>query len=258
MSAEPPKENPLANILVNVILPVLVLSYLSKDPAIQAQLHREVRPWHIGPAYAMIVALALPIGFGIRHFLRTRKGNVISLIGLGSVLLTGGLTLYLWNADGTVKPHAAPLFGIKEAMIPLILGILALASHRSKSPLLGTMLYSPTLFDIARIEKAIEANGQQAAYQRLLWHSTLLFAGSFFLSTIMNFLLAMHFLGHLDPTAPDALEVYNAQIARLTGWSFAVIGAPILVFLFLTLLRLLAGLRKLTGLSNDDIMLVKG
>jgi len=252
-----PKENPLANILINVIIPVLALSYLSKDPALQLKLGKSIQPWHIGPAWAMVVALAFPLVFGVRHFLRTRKANIISFIGLGSVLLTGGLTLYLWNADGTVKPYAAPLFGIKEAMVPLILGILALVSHRGKSPLLGAMLYSPNLFDIAKIEKHVEASGQQAAYQRLLWHSTLLFAGSFLLSTMMNFFLALYFLGGLDRNAPDALEQYNTQIARLTGWSFAVIGAPILICLLLTLLRLLSGLRKITGLKNDDILLAK-
>jgi hypothetical protein len=252
-----PKDNPLANILINVIIPVLALSYLSKDPALQAKLGKEIQPWHIGPAYAMVVALAFPIVFGIRHFLRTRKANFISLVGLVSVLLTGGLTLYLWNADGTVKPYAAPLFGIKEAMVPLILGILALTSHKGKSPLVRTMLYSPNLFDIDRIERHIAANGQQDGYRRLLWQSTLMFAGSFLLSTVMNFFLALYFLGGLDRAAPDALELYNSQIARLTGWSFAVIGAPILLFLFLTLMRLLAGLRKLTGLTNDDILLAK-
>ena len=34
----PAKEHPLANILINVLIPVLALSYLSKDPAIQEML----------------------------------------------------------------------------------------------------------------------------------------------------------------------------------------------------------------------------
>ena len=52
------QEHPLANILINVLIPVLVLSYLSKDPALQEQLGKDAKPWHIGPIKALVVALA--------------------------------------------------------------------------------------------------------------------------------------------------------------------------------------------------------
>ncbi len=53
----PPQEHPLANILINVIIPVLILSFLSKDPALQEKLGKIARPWHIGPLKAMLLAL---------------------------------------------------------------------------------------------------------------------------------------------------------------------------------------------------------
>ena len=102
-----PQDHPLANILINVIIPVLILSYLSKDPELQERLGKVARPWQIGPLKAMILALALPLGYGVWHFIKTRKGNFFSALGLISVLLSGGLTLYLWNANGTVKPRFA-------------------------------------------------------------------------------------------------------------------------------------------------------
>ena len=71
------------------------------------------------------------------------------------MLLTGGLTIYLWNKDGTVKPHADVLFGLKEASIPLILGIAVIGSHRTASPLLRVFLYSDSLFDIPKIETRV-------------------------------------------------------------------------------------------------------
>jgi hypothetical protein len=253
--SQKPKDHPLANILINVILPVLVLSYLSKDPAIQQQLGKEARPWHIGPLYAMIIALALPIGYGIWSFIKTRKFNLFSAIGLVSVLLTGGLTLYLWNRDGSVKEHAGLLFGLKEGSIPLMLGIAVIASARSATPLLNVFLYNDSIFDIPKIEKEISQTGRTGEYRSLLNHATKLFALSFFVSSLMNVALALWFFRGFNHVAPDALEVYNTIIGRLTFWGFVVIGVPILAFLFFTLKYLLKGLRQLTGLADENLML---
>mgnify|MGYP000851752627 FL=1 len=138
VAADKPKnpEHPLANILINVLIPVLALSYLSKDPEFQKSIHKTPQLWHIGPEKALVVALLFPIGYGIWYFVKTRKANFFSALGFLSVLLTGGLTIYLWNKDGTVKPHADILFGIKEASIPLMLGLAVIGSHYTSSPLL--------------------------------------------------------------------------------------------------------------------------
>jgi hypothetical protein len=251
----PQQEHPLANILINVLIPVLALSYLSKDPEFQQAIGKTVRPWHLGPVKALIIALLPPITYGIWFFVKTRKANFFSGLGLFSVLLTGCLTLFLWNKDGTVKENAAILFGLKEASIPFILGLAVIGSHWTKGPLLRVFLYSDSIFDIRRIEGKVEETGTHEAYQKILFQATLLFAASFFLSTLMNFGLAMYFLGDLDHLAADARETYNAQVAKLTGWGFAVIGVPILVFLFFTLRRLLKGLGAITGLKDEEILL---
>jgi hypothetical protein len=252
---QPKQEHPLANILINVIIPVLVLSYLSKDPDLQEKLGKVARPWHIGPLKAMILALLMPLGYGAWHFIQTRKGNFFSALGLISVLLSGGLTLYLWNANGTVKPTAGILFGIKEGLIPLVLGVAVLMSHRSPAPLIRVFLYNDTIFNIPKIERRIEELEARPEYENLLFGATKLFAASFFLSSLMNVLLAQWFFRDFDASAIDALEIYNSIIARLTGWGFAVIGVPILLFLFFTLKSLLKGLGKLTGFKDEELML---
>jgi hypothetical protein len=252
---KPAQEHPLANILINVLIPVLALSYLSKDPAIQEMLGKSVKPWHIGPIKALIVALAFPICYGVWFFVKTKKMNFFSGLGLFSVLLTGGLTLFLWNKDGTVKEHAAVLFGLKEASIPFVLGVAIIASHWSKTPLLRTFLYSDSIFDINRIEGKVAELGKEIDYRKVLLNATLLFAASFFVSTLLNFGMAMYFLGDLDRTAPDARELYNSQVAKVTGWGFLVIGVPIMLFLFLTLRKLLKGLHRVTGLEDEQLMM---
>ncbi len=250
-----PQENPLANILINVIVPVLVLSYLSKDPDLQMKLGKAVQPWHIGPAKAMVLALALPLGYGIWHFIQTRKGNLFSAIGFISVLLSGGLTLYLWNKDGSVKPNAGLLFGVKEALIPLVLGIVILTSHRSANPLIRTFLYNDSLFDISKIEQRVAEISAQVGYDKVLLNATKLFSASFFLSALMNLGLAQWFFSGFDEKAVDALEKFNAIVGKITGWGFAIIGVPILFFLFFTMRRLMKNLEKLTGLKDSELML---
>jgi hypothetical protein len=249
------QEHPLANVLLNVLIPVLALSYLSKDPEFQRAIGKTVQPWHIGPVKALIVALAFPIAYGIRHFIKTRQANFFSGLGLISVLLTGGLTIFLWNKDGSIKPNADVLFGLKEASIPFILGVAVIGSHFTSNPLFRAFLYSDTMFDINRIEKEVDAKNARVEYGKIIFQATLLFAASFFISTLLNFGLALHFLGDLDHTAVNAREQYNEQVAKLTGWGFAVIGLPILVFLFITLRRMITRLSRLTGLKEEEIML---
>ena len=248
-------DHALANILLNVIIPVAILSFLSKDPALQEQLHRVAKPWHIGPVKALVVALSFPTCYGIWHFAKTRKANLFSMIGLISVLLSGCLTLYLWNKNGTVKPHAGFLFGLKEASIPFILGIAILASERSATPLIRVFLYNDTIFDIPKIEARIAELSAQSTYESLLRGATRLFATSFFLSSLMNLCLTRWFFRGFNATAIDALETYNSLIAKVTGWAFAVVGVPIVIFLFLTLRQLLKSLGKLTGFTDEEMML---
>jgi hypothetical protein len=256
MSQTKPKpEHPLANILINVIIPVVVLSFLSKDPALQEMLGKKARPWHIGPIYAMIVALALPLGYGVWHFIKTRKPNFFSALGLVSVALTGGLTLYLWNQDGSVKENAGLLFGIKEASIPLVLGIAILTSANTRTPLLNVFLYNDSIFDIPKIESKITELGKNDAYQMLLRNSTRWFSASFFISSLMNLGLALLFFRSFNHQAINALEDYNAIVGKLTGWGFLVIGVPIILVLFIILKRLLKGLNEITGMSDEELML---
>lgn len=241
----------MANILVNVLIPVLVLSFVSKDPNLQ----ESPRPWHIGPLWAMIVALALPIGYGVWFFIKQRRANFFSALGLISVLMTGGLTLHLWNADGSVKTNAGLLFGIKEALIPLILGVAVLASHRRSTPLIRVFLYNDSIFDIKRIEGRVAELGREGDYDRILLGATRLFATSFVLSSLMNLGLAQWFFRNFDPGSATALEEFNSIVGRIMGWGFAVIGVPVLLFLFLTLRQLMKGLKTLTGFSDQELLL---
>jgi len=239
-----PKENPLLNILINVLAPVIILSKLSKEGD---------KFYHLGPTWAMVIALALPLGYGIWHFIQHKKLNIFSCVGLGAILLTGLITIYLWSYD-SAKPHVALVFGIKEAIQPLILGSLFILTHKTSSPLFKTFIYNDAIFDINRIEKNIKEKERRPSYDALIWKSTLLFFGSFCISAILNLGLSFYFLNDLLPTTPDWKEVYNDKVAKITFWGFVVIGAPLMIIGGYILFSMISGLKKLTGLDTDSLM----
>ncbi|YCM44102.1 VC0807 family protein [Verrucomicrobiaceae bacterium 227] len=240
------QDNPLTDIIVNVILPVIILEKCSMN---------EGKFWHLGPYLAMGLALAIPLAYGIWHFLVRKKVNVFSAVGVGNVVLTGIITIYLYsNADPLVRAKAPLLFGIKEAVQPLILGSLFLITHNRKSPLFNAFIYNDGIFDHPRINKAIAANGKQSELGRLLWTSTLLFFGSFCLSAVMNLGLAYWFLNDLDPAATNWEQLYNHQVGRITKWGFAAIGLPLLIIGGIILARMIKGLKSLTGLETEKIL----
>lgn len=240
------QDNPLANIILNVLAPVLILSYCSKDGD---------AAYHLGPYTAMWVALSIPILYGIWHFITHKTVNIFSAVGFGNVLLTGIITIYLYSKDDpAVRENAPLLFGLKEAIQPLILGSLFLITHKGRNPLFNTFIYNDGIFDQGRINNAIKANGKKEDLDQLLWSSTKLFFGSFCLSALMNLGLAWWFLGDLDPNSQNWKELYNTDVARITGWGFLVIGLPLLVIGGFILFRLINGLKALTGLETDKIL----
>ena len=245
IKSAPPQENPFANIIINVLAPVLILSYLSTEGD---------EFYHVGPMWAMFVALAIPIGYGLWHYFKYRQMNVFSLIGLFSVMLTGVITIYLWSGGESVRENAALLFGIKEAIQPLILGSLLLITHKGSKPLFNVFVYNDSIFDLTHIEAAIAKRELETNYRKLLWKSTLLFFGAFLISSVVNLGLAFYFLGDLDPRSANWRELYNNDVAKITGWGFIVIGAPILVVGGCILWYLVNGLKRLTGLETDMIL----
>jgi hypothetical protein len=234
------KENPLMNVLINVLIPVVALSALSKEGG---------KMWHVGPLWGMIIAVTFPVVYGIWDLITRKKVNFFSIVGIIGVLLTGGITLYVWNDDGTVKPNAAFLFAIKEATIPTVFGILILGSHYTGKPLMRLFLYNPDLFDVGRIEKAVNKRDENASYQKALFRTTCIMSASFFVSACLNYGLAMYFL----KGAEHSRIAYNEGIAKLTGWGYLVIGLPCMVIWFIAGWLLVKRLKSLTGLEFEDM-----
>lgn len=225
--SKPKKESFLANLLMNIVIPTLILTKLSGDE-------------YLGPTWGLIIALAFPISYGVRDFIVSKKLNIFSALGVISVLLTGGLSLL----------HLPPeYFAIKEAAIPGILGIATLISIKTRYPLVRTFIYNDKVLKIDKVDAALQQFGTQKTFEKTLNNASLLIAGSFFLSSFLNYVLAKLIL-----VSPGGTPEFNAELGQMTFWSYFVIALPMLVIMMGTLFYVFRSIRLLTHLTLEEII----
>lgn len=221
------RENPFLNIVFSMILPSLVLTKLST-------------PDRLGPVNGLIVALAFPIGFAIYQFTKTKRVSFISGLGFVSILLTGVFALFQLSAGW---------IAIKEAAIPLVIGLAILLSMRTQSPLVKELLYNDQIINIDRVEEKLTTGPMRIQLDSLLRQASFLIAASLLLSSILNYGLARYLL----VSAPGTPE-FNAELGRMNYLSWPVIAVPSTLIVAIALIRLLKGLSSLTGLHQDEIL----
>ena len=135
----------------------------------------------LGPDGALVLALAFPLGWGAFELLKYRKFNFVALLGLVSVILTGGIgLLHLDNQ----------WLAIKEAAIPGLIGIAVLVSTRTRYPLIRTLLFNKTVLNVDKIHERLEQGGHTQHFEARLLRATYLLSGTFFFSSLMNYVLA--------------------------------------------------------------------
>ncbi|WP_428820816.1 VC0807 family protein [Microbulbifer sp. MCCC 1A16149] len=223
----PQKESLLANLLLNIVIPTVILTKLSGDS------------W-LGTKWAIVVALAFPLGYGLRDLLRSGKVNFFSALGITSILLTGSMSLLELDAK---------YIAIKEAAIPGLLGIATIASLYTRWPLVRTLIYNDRILDTHKIARTLSSNGNASAFDRTLQQASWMIAGSFFLSSTLNYILAEVLL-----KSPPGTEAFNEELGKMTALSFPVIALPATIILMLVLVFLFRRIGKLTGLKLEEIL----
>ena len=227
MSATPtPRENPLVNLVCNLVLPTLVLMKFSGDR------------W-LGPLWGLIVALVFPVGYGVYDLLRRRKTNLLSILGFVSVLLSGGLAL---------AKVGGFWFAVKDGLLPAIIGLAVLLSLRSRSPLVRELVYNDAIIDVPRVEAALTERGTRPEFEALLRRASIGLACTFLASAPVNYLLALSVL-----RSPPGTEAFNAELGRMHWLALLVIALPSTVALMVIFWRLMGGLLRLTGLTQDEL-----
>lgn len=222
----PRRENLWINLLCNAVFPAVVLSTLSKE-------HR------LGPMWALVVALSLPLGYGIYDLIARRKWNIFSVIGVVSTALTGGLGLFKLSGVW---------FAVKEAAVPLVLGAAVPLSLRTRQPLVRVLICNDQVLNMPKVEAALEATGRQADFAQLLGRVSWILASSFGLSAILNFFLALWIL-----KSPSGTPAFAEELGRLTALSYPVITIPSMAVMLVGMWKLIVGLERLTGLKGEDL-----
>lgn len=221
------KPRPMIDLLVSIVIPSVILMKLSGEE-------------DLGAANALIFALAFPIGWGLFELVKYRKVNFIAILGLVSVLLTGGIGLL----ELDVKWLA-----IKEAAIPGIIGLVVLGSTFTRYPLIKTLLYNPVVLNIEKIEEKLQESGKMDEFQQRLLKATYFLSATFAFSAVMNYLLAKWVV-----TSPAGSAAFNEELGQMTLLSYPVIAIPSTLMMMGILYYLWKTIHSMTGLPMEEVM----
>lgn len=215
----------MLNLLINVVIPTLIMTRLSDED-------------RLGGLGAMLLALAFPFCFGVYNMIKERKIGWIPVLGIVSIMLSGGFNLLKFPPEW---------IAFKEASVPLILALAILFSAWINRPL--ARLFLNQMLDRETVDKALHERGTYDEYEKRTSIATYLLAFAFLLSAVLNFVLA-RIIVTSDPQTPE----YTREIGRMTGLSFPVITIPVMIVLMGTVIFVMVTVSKLTGLEAEKVL----
>ncbi|WP_028486693.1 VC0807 family protein [Thiomicrorhabdus chilensis] len=221
------KPRPMVDLLVSIVIPSVILMKFSGDH-------------DLGAANALILALAFPIGWGLFELVKYRKVNFIAILGLVSVLLTGGIGLLALDVKW---------LAIKEAAIPAVIGLAVLISTFTRYPLIKTLIYNPLILNVEKIEQKLQESGNLAEFESRLLKATYFLSGTFGFSAAMNYLLAKWVV-----TSPAGSVAFNEELGQMTLLSYPVIAIPSTLMMMAIVYYLWRTINSMTGLALEEVM----
>jgi hypothetical protein len=219
----------MLSLLINVVAPTVIMIWFADEDK-------------LGPVNALLLALAFPFVYGIYSMIKDRKIGWLPIVGLVSILISGGVGLLKLPAEW---------IAVKEAMIPAILALAILVSAWIGKPLARVFL--DQMLDKERVHAALHEQGTFEEYERRTSVATWLLAGAFFLSAALNYILAK-----IVVTADGGSQEFTEQMGRMTALSYPVITVPVMLVLIFTIMYIMTTVSKLTGLEAEHVMRQKG
>ncbi len=230
-------ENIWLNLGFNIVVPSLLLikgKKLAQLCGVDVSAATDADMW------IFIIAIAFPLLYGLYDLASRRKFNFISILGIASVALTGGIGLLKVSREWMI---------VKEGAIPLLIGLAVLATAATKKPLAKLLLMNESVMNLEKINAALDGKGTRDSFNATLKSATILVALSFLLSSILNFALAC-WIFQSEP----GTEAFNAELGRMTALSFPVIVVPSMVIMIWAMFKILRAINLCTGLSMEDII----
>jgi hypothetical protein len=138
---------------------------------------------------------------------------------------------------------------IKEAAIPLIIGIGTIVSLKTPYPLVKTFIYNDKILQIDKVNAALAEHKSEVLFEQALKVATYILAGSFLLSAILNYVLAKVIV-----TSPSGTPEFNDQLGTMNLLSYPVITIPCVIVMIIAMMYLFKKIKSLTGLELEDIV----
>lgn len=229
------QENVFLSLICNIIIPVFVLQKGAK------------LGFEGAATISLIVALSFPLIYGIHDYLKTKNKNIVSILGVINILITGVFAIAQFEGRW---------FALKEAAIPFVLGVGVLISIKLKKPFMRFLVFQSGAFKKDLLEEKIKLLGNEEAFAKQMNFSTSLLSISFFLSSFLNYVLALRIFKSIDKTLTleKQKELLNQQIADMNWMGILVISVPLMVFLGIILWDFFRKIKKLSGLSLEDLV----
>lgn len=227
---KPSKENPIINLLFSIVIPAIILSKFST-------------PETLGVIPGFLIALAFPVGLSIYQLVVKKQVGFIAILGFVSILLTGLIGIF---------EIPTQWLAVKEAAVPLLIGLAVLISQYTKYPLIEKIIYNDQLLKLDVINNRLQQNGGHQALKKAMRNATFMVAASFLLSAILNFGLTKYLV-----VSPAGTEAFNQELGKLTALSYPVIALPSTLVMVVALWYLVKQLRQITGLSFEEMLAVE-
>ena len=221
------KPRPMIDMVFGIVIPSVILMKLSGDS-------------DLGATTALLLALSFPLGWGLFELVKYRKFNFIALLGLVSVLLTGGIGLLQLDTQW---------LAIKEAAIPAVIGIAVLVSTQTRYPLIKTLVYNPKVINTDKIKEKLDELNIADAFEARLLNATYLLGSTFFFSAMMNYILAKWIVN-----SPAGSVAFNEELGQMTLLSYPIIVIPSMVMMLGIFYYLWRTIHGMTGLTLDEIL----
>ena len=225
----------LENILFNIVFPVIILN--------KAHVLFDKN----GALYSLLLALSLPFFYGLKDFIQKKKINFISAAALIGVGLTG---------IGAVLNFSKTFFSLKEALIPSLIGITIIVFNFLNKPIMKMFLFQSSLFREDILNAELQKQNKEKEFLYLMKKISLMLAGMFFLSGVLNFCIAIYIFKDIDPNLSQEMQsqILNQQIADMTWLGYVIIALPLTVVLILIFVFLNKSLKKMIDLDLEQIL----